>query len=450
MRPPARLRSGFSLTELLVASGIGLTVMAAVATLFSVFSRSLSQSQSTVDLTTRMRSAAWKLRQDLDGVTCPAVPWLSPDANAGYFEISEGPQRDTTLTFVTNAATANLEADTDDILMFTTRAPAGNFSGRYLTADRIIESPYAEVAWFCQEAANQPVAGTKVYNLHRRQLLVLGYVGLQEFSGNSIAGAVPAIYQTYDLSLRSEGGRLYPNTLGDLTKRENRLAHGPTFPHALVLNATARPTWQSATFSQTDRVWEDVLLTNVISFDVRVFDPQATAQPYTDTTVSPPKETTRYPGDPGYNASMKGTATVWPPASPPQVGDVWRLSSPVPPGTPPGYAAGSLVTYTGTTWKICASGAFIDLGGGQGGRLAQPVDSKSRLVGPAVPTGVATYDTWSQHYEVGGPGLNDPAAYTTAPPYPVPLEGVEVRIRCYDPTSKQVRQVSVRHTFQRP
>jgi type II secretory pathway pseudopilin PulG len=394
MRRQARLRSGFSLTELLVASGIGLTVMAAVASLFSVFSRSLSQSQSTVDLTTRMRSAAWKLRQDLDGVTCPAVPWLSPDANAGYFEISEGPQRDTTLTFVTNAATANLEADTDDILMFTTRAPAGNFSGRYLTADRIIESPYAEVAWFCQAAANQPVAGTKVYNLHRRQLLVLGYVGLPEFAGNSIAGAAPAIYQTYDLSLRSEGGRLYPNTLGDLTKRENRLAHGPTFPHALALNPDARLTWQSATFSQTDRVWEDVILTNVISFDVRVFDPQAKAQVSGTTTL--------YPGDPGYTSG-----------------------------------AG-------------ASGAYIDLGGGQGGRLAQPVDSKSRLVAPAVPTGVATYDTWSQHYEVGGPGLNDPAAYTTAPPYPVPLEGVEVRIRCYDPTSKQVRQVSVRHTFQRP
>jgi hypothetical protein len=396
MRPPMRLRSGFSLTELLVASGIGLTVMAAVATLFGVFSRSLSQSQSTVDLSSRMRATAWKLRQDLDGVTCPVVPWLSPDANTGYFEISEGPQRDTTLTFVTNAATANLEADTDDILMFTTRAPAGNFSGRYLTADRIIESPYAEVAWFCQEAANQPVAGTKVYNLHRRQLLVLGYVGLPEFSGNSIAGAVPAIYQTYDLSLRSEGGRLYPNTLGDLTKRENRLAHGPTFPHALVLNPDARLNRVPATFSQTDRVWEDVLLTNVISFDVRVFDPQARAQAGTPTTP------TLYPGDPGYTSG-----------------------------------AG-------------ASGAYIDLGGGQGGRLAQPVDSKSRLVAPAVPTGVATYDTWSQHYEVGGPGLNDPAAYTTAPPYPVPLEGVEVRIRCYDPTSKQVRQVSVRHTFQRP
>ncbi len=391
MRPPTPLRSGFSLAELLVASTIGLLVMAGVASLFSVFSRSLSQSQSTVDLTSRMRAAAWKLRQDLDGVTCPVVPWLSPDANTGYFEISEGPQRDTTLTFVANAGTANLEADTDDVLMFTTRAPAGSFSGRYLTADRTIESPYAEVAWFCQEAANQPAAGTKVYNLHRRQLLVLGYVGLPEFSGNSIAGAVPAIYETYDLSLRSEGGRLYPNTLGDLTKRENRLAHGAAFPHALTLDIAARPTWQAATFSQTERAWEDVILTNVVSFDVRVFDPQATARRAGGVTL--------YPGDPGYAAGTPAT--------------------PAP-----------------------AAGAYIDLGGGQGGRLGQPADPKSGLV--------ATYDTWSQHYVAGGAGLNDPAAYTRAPPYPVPLEGVEVRIRCYDPTSKQVRQVSVRHSFRRP
>lgn len=407
MQSQARLRSGFSLTELLVASGIGLTVMAAVATLFGVFSRSLSQSQSTVDLSSRMRATAWKLRQDLDGVTCPVVPWLSPDANTGYFEISEGPQRDATLTYAANAGTSNLEADTDDVLMFTTRAPAGSFSGRYQTADKIIESPYAEVAWFCRRAATQPVNGTTVYNLYRRQLLVLGYVGLPEFSGNSIAGTVPvpAIYQTYDLSLRSEGGRLHPNTLGDLTKRENRFMHNPAaFPHAMRLDANARlgyveaGTQVTGTFDDTPRAWEDVILTNVVSFDVRVFDPQAKAQAGTLTPPTP----TLYPGDPGY-ASGAG-----------------------------------------------AAGAYIDLGGGQGGRLSQPADPKSGLVAPNVPAGVTTYDTWSQHYEVGGTGLNDPAAYTRAPPYPVPLEGVEVRIRCYDPTSKQVRQVSVRHTFRRP
>jgi hypothetical protein len=41
-----------------------------------------------------------------------------------------------------------------------------------------------------------------------------------------------------------------------------------------------------ATFDSTDRVWEDVLLTNVIAFDVRVFDSQALA--LTSTTSPSP------------------------------------------------------------------------------------------------------------------------------------------------------------------
>lgn len=35
----------------------------------------------------------------------------------------------------------------------------------------------------------------------------------------------------------------------------------------------------------------------------------------------------------------------------------------------------------------------------------------------------------------------------TSPPYPYPLRGIEVRIRCYEPSSRQVRQVTVRQTF---
>jgi hypothetical protein len=160
------------------------------------------------------------------------------------------------------------------------------------------------------------------------------------------------------------------------------------------MDAAARLSGQSATFAQgTDREREDVILTNVISFDVRVFDPKAKAQASGTMTL--------YPGDPGYTSGSG------------------------------------------------ASGAYIDLGGGQGGRLAQAPEPNSGLVPSAVPTGVATYDTWSQSYTFGGSGLNDPATYTRAPPYSVPLEGVEVRIRCYDPTSKQVRQVSVRQTFRR-
>jgi hypothetical protein len=37
----------------------------------------------------------------------------------------------------------------------------------------------------------------------------------------------------------------------------------------------------------------------------------------------------------------------------------------------------------------------------------------------------------------------------TSPPYPVALRGMEVRIRCYEPHSKQVRQITLRHSFPR-
>ena len=87
-------------------------------------------------------------------------------------------------------------------------------------------------------------------------------------------------------------------------------------------------------------------------------------------------------------------------------------------------------------------------------------------------TGACTYDTWSTHYEFNGinenagdaddfgtdtgsdgqdnnsNGLVDELAeYDTLPPYSAPLRGLEVRIRVYDPSSRQVRQFSVRHSF---
>jgi hypothetical protein len=42
---------------------------------------------------------------------------------------------------------------------------------------------------------------------------------------------------------------------------------------------------------------------------------------------------------------------------------------------------------------------------------------------------------------------DDIGEFETSPPYPVPLRGIEVRIRCYEPSSKQVRQTTIRHTF---
>jgi prepilin-type N-terminal cleavage/methylation domain-containing protein len=385
---PAAVRSGFSLTELLIAAAVALIVMAGVATMIGTFGRAASQSQALVALAGRMRSTAWQLRQDLSGVTAELVPWGRPESNSGYFELLEGPQADT-------GGPAGLTGDTDDILLFTTRAVVGPFVGRY--GSDSIESDCAEVAWFCRQAADQPLSGTTLFNLHRRQLLVVGYVGRAPFFNGSVATSVPAANLVganstplYDLSLRREGASAVPNTLADLTKRENRLflrsgtgqLRSGTFPYAVLTDA-GRLT-ADATFDNTDRVWEDVLLTNVISFDVRVFDPQSPNDAYV------------------------------------------QLS---------GSSAGSSV-------------------------LRSPADPRSRLS--------ATYDTWNLHYEFNGldddgdgdidegaDGFDnngngvpdDPAEYETSPPYPVPLRGIEVRIRCYEPTSREVRQMTVLHSF---
>ncbi len=82
--------------------------------------------------------------------------------------------------------------------------------------------------------------------------------------------------------------------------------------------------------------------------------------------------------------------------------------------------------------------------------------------------GITCFCTWSTSYELNGldddgdnvvdsgtnraddngNGLVDEALeFETSPPYPVPLRGIEVRLRCYDPVSKQVRQITIRQAF---
>lgn len=419
---------GFTLVELLVASAIALTVMGAVATLFGIFGRTASQSQAIVDLTDKIRSVAWRMRQDLAGVTVELTPWTRPESNSGYFEMIEGTAKDS------DAAndTANIAADMDDVLMFTTRSTSGPFVGKF--DSNTIESPTAEVAWFCKTAANQPVSGLTLYNLYRRQLLVTAYVGVEPFlsGNNSLPGTLATAYATYDISLRLDGTALYPNALSDLTKRENRFLHATTFPYAF-LSYTA----PNATFDGTAREGEDIVLSNVIGFDVRVFDPEAPARQSNGVTL--------YPGDPGYaTASLAGSKGSFV-----DLGGVARTSTPVPSRTliggtfaPAGATAmgsnGMYVSGTSPTWV-------------SGTSLAYP-----------------TYDTWSMHYEFNGVdddldalidegtnGLDDNndglpddiGEFETSPPYPVPLRGIEVRIRCYEPSSKQVRQTTIRHTF---
>lgn len=425
---------GMTLVEMLVATTMTLIIMGIVAQLFGMMGKGVTGSRSTMDMSGQIRGVAHQLRMDLSGITVETVPPVAPESDSGYLEIIEGPMTDI------SSGPTQLTGDCDDVLMFTTRSLDAPFTGRYWTgaAVSMIESPTAEVVWFCRRspAAAQTVAGTMLYTLYRRQLLVMEYVGLNPFlaTGNSIP-FTPSAAIDYDLSLRRSGadpgasppllGNLFPNSLGDLTKRENRFLHNPAgtvtaaaFPFDISGLVTAAGFNGHLTGVASDgqqRDGEDVILTNVIAFDVKVFDPQAQING---------------------GSGVRGEYV-----------DLGGAGGPVAVGTP---------------FPTAGVAAFSTLG--------STVSNSPRNAALGLPT----YDTWSTHYESNGlnednlapgdllvdegtngnddssPGdgvPDDPTERETSPPYPVALRGLEIAIRCYDPQSRQVRQVTVRHTF---
>jgi len=431
-------RPGMTLVEMLVATAVSLILVGLVVQLFGVVGGGVTASRSLLESTDQLRSASFRLRTDLSGITAVPLPPARPEADSGYLEIIEGPKTDASF------APAGILGDYDDVLMFTTRSQSGPFVGTF-NGTQSIESMTAEVAWFCKPAPEQLFSdltpGVTLYNLYRKQMLVMGVVGSGSFSTlNSITGpTIPTVYNLYDLSLRPEGSTLYPNSLGDLTKRENRFLHvlssgsAASFPFSCLIGPTVSgigPTGGSDIVfdAESGRQGEDLILSNVIAFDVRVYDPEAAMRLSSGGQVLTP-------GDRGY-----GAATA---------------SSPTPKGA------------------YIDLGADIDVGVGKSGTsLGSAMAAKSRF------TGACTYDTWSTHYEFNGinedaltatgaanpddlgtdtgsdgqdnngNGLVDELAeYDTLPPYSAPLRGLEVRIRVYDPSSRQVRQFSVRHSF---
>jgi type II secretory pathway pseudopilin PulG len=587
---PPPIRAAFTLVELLVASTIALVVMAAIAVLLGLFSRTASSTQAMVDLMNRMRAAQRQLQADLSGATCRLSPPISPDAGAGYFELIEGPQTDSGkpwraniayvvgdrvafngVAWVAIAAGTNnqpdlspaawsretpLTADIDDALLFTTRRSENPFVGKYTYTEDIngnrtldvgedqngngvldtfdtIESSVAELAWYCSPAplSAQPINGLTLYNLYRRQLLVLPYVGSAPFArgtqiqtgaangrANSVsfttAGLTGAAWQgiyngfltsTFqcDLSFRREDvgaeSFLLPNSLADLTQRENRFWRQRTaapfttnpFPHALQASV-------SPAFDGTTREGEDLLLTNVLAFDVRVFDPEAPVHTIGGMTVAP--------GDPAY--PVAATSVVAAEANLPAsatAGTMHQVRS-----------TGRFYARLASGWQLLPLGAYVDLGWGFPSPIgfASPPTSPFALAGgtpfpgsedvngngtldsgedtnadgridrftpfQGLGTRVSnapanlmmpslTYDTWSTNYESDGAnqdndGLIDDGVNgadedrddladesderETSPPYPVPLRGIEVRIRCIEPTTKEIRQITIRHAFQ--
>jgi hypothetical protein len=432
-------RLGYTLVEMLVATALTLMMMYAVVSIFADIGEGVNDSRAVLEMTERLRATTTRLQLDLAGITALPRPPRRVEFAEGYLEIKEGPNLDWSVSTTSNIAwdTDAARGDTtvgdfDDWVMFTTRSTGRPFHGRCASPSApvgVIESDVAEVCWF--------VRGRTLY---RRVLLVAPSAPIGNYTANGF-------YANNDISVRYNAatGNVVPNTLADLTKRENRFAHNPTaFPFDArgwglfglpTLGECSDPTWQAgnvgptpATANQMDfwgpnpfanwdqpvdpetgtwtqypdgtRTSEDVILTNVIGFDVKVYDPDV--GDYVDLGAHPNAQIDTYP------------------------------SAPRP--TPRFYAS---------------------LGDVRSG-LEAANQSQARV-----------YCTWSDHYERdgnpqlgigtdaatngfdddGANGVDDVGERDTMPPYPYPLRGIQVKIRVFEPDSQQVREMTVVQEF---
>jgi len=387
----------------------------------------------------------------------------------------------------------------------------------------IIESPVAEVVWWAElndrpgeDTDNDGTitgpsynamtgvvtpgeGGTGVWNpgetfvIRRRVLLVRPDLNLATthtlpgspggFTAAQAQQIVAAFLLNNDISVAAHADPnthaytgLQANSLGDLSLRHNRVAHDainwalatPPTP----MNPYAAPWGQSAAgslsplqpsflpkFRHPDYAGEDVVLSGVTAFDLRVWEPNApicSFPAFNPVDAEIPEGLV--PGDPGY--------------------------------------VGAITTPNGSVANIVGFGAFVDLGVFSAAQLQPPgptnpftqtlrtvngldengilgaddaaesawnplflgAMSNTTVVGP----GGFVYDPWPIDYENDGldqdangtadqgvyyldgslNGDYDTAERETLPPYPQRLSSLQMRLRVYEPDTRQVKQMS--------
>ncbi len=125
---------GFTILEVLIALTASLLLMLGLARAYKLLGDKITERQSEMDLSVRLRDVAVRMRDELRRATCEMTPPAREAAGEGYLVYHEGPFTDTTtvLGSVPHPAPRNLNyfsdsrfGDMDDYLAFTTRAKAG-------------------------------------------------------------------------------------------------------------------------------------------------------------------------------------------------------------------------------------------------------------------------------------------------------------------------------------
>ena len=388
--------SAYTLVELLVALTLSLLLLLGVVELLSRVGGAMNDTRAAMGTSANLHEIAMLLRHDLERIphalaTKPAkIAGGTPtDDRDGYLEIIEGP--DSTLSHRFVDANGNPDptvGDTDDIIAFTAIATyvrglrQSDFRGLIRDDDdgfRVEGRESAEIVWFMR--------GNSLY---RRVRLI------DDMSSN-------------------------PNNIpvSGRALRENRLLH---------------------TFLKTDPPDPSPPVSS--QFPYPLYDPTMPGWYYLRV---PTLEETIHENWTAYQWK-----TVLVPPNP-AVPDLWEQPHFFPDlqdrksgtlkdyvSTPRHVRAGEDVVLTNVlsfdikVWCPTTSD-FVDLG--DLGNSAPPGSLRGNSNQPALPR---TWDSWTQTGDYNG----------ELPPYTAPLEAIQITIRCFDPASRTVKQVTVVHRFE--
>lgn len=334
---PKPARAGLTLVEMLIALALSIFIMSILSEAFVKGLEAFGQYKALADLDQRLRTAANIIRRDLranhfdgtkkvsectvSGKPMPMLDGLQPSVytgvqattllrqlsqyqfqrpSEGFFSIEEWPNRPGATPRITSffegqdASGRPSYRDQYDVLHFTSRLEgnepdkflygkvltgtpldgAGNYLSRYDNSptNGLYTSQNAEMLYFIadDDTAVLPGVGTangpvQTFNLYR-QAWLLSATGFPVNDTTNYTAAVGTFEQNNDVSaFHQSANQNWFNTMADVQHTQRRIQRNAGVPPYLPRTIPALNTADGS----------DILLTNVISFDVKVYDPFA-------------------------------------------------------------------------------------------------------------------------------------------------------------------------------
>ncbi|GHT23909.1 hypothetical protein FACS189419_08430 [Planctomycetales bacterium] len=394
-------RCAFTLVELMVAMAISLILLLGVVEMFRSVAGTMNETRSALNMSANMEQTAALLRQDLSMIpeSLATKPYrmvnslenISDAGNdEGYLEIIEG--KSAAGTYDEDDKTVG---DVDDVIAFTTKHNISNPYRGYVGND-IAERSQAEIIWFMR--------GTTLF---RRVRLIddqaadtTGILTVSDLSDRNKRyghyGIFPGSSYAYANFSNDSLDRLYWLRLPVIEETLNDAWHADnTWAATYIPPATPVDLWKTrypgggldpktgslsvfAANPRNVRTGEDIVMTNVISFDIKIWDKDQ--QQYVDII------------DDGIERETDSSDTL------------------------------DYVDYT-------------------------------------LPN---VFDSWTEKYQIefasapgtAGAAFNDTDRLKTdiknwkyPPPYVKELKGLQITLRCFDPESRSVKQITVIHSF---